>query len=281
MSPPQAAENGTGDKSDNAQASVGPTEDVILPTQPNRNGSENPLNSGQGHIEPNIDVSILNSEIYQIYRQAENPYDATKKIQAHNNCVLFEHEHDPFRIPEEEFKRMCKNTLSNLWNHEPGETKFDRLKKFINGTIKNEVLGRRGDEKSMRELFRYNFTKIQILNTNGYEYFYVANFKLGHHHLQLQHQNEFGLSKWYRAESHEAGKAQRLAQLNVLGITNETLDKLQLNHYLTKNATNIKWVDFAQRIISGNQDDECLIRGSPFGGHPGMFYLLVYESQIS
>ena len=257
----------------NGQASVEPAGDVILPVFRNPNNPELPLNNDQGHAEPSIDESILKSDIYQIYCQAEYPHEAAQQIKRHNNCVFFERETQPFRTTEQEFKRICKSTLSNLWKREPGETKFNRLKKFVEGTIKNEVLGRNSHGKSMREIFQWNMTKIQVLNPNGYEYFYVVNFKLGHHHCKMQYPNDLAVSKWYRAESYESGKAQRLAQLKVMGITDSILDQLQLNHYLTKNSTNIKWLDFAQRIISENQDDECLIRRGPFGGREGMCYL--------
>ena len=266
MSPPQAAENDTGNKSDTGQASVEPDDDVILPTQKNQNDASS------------IDDSILNSEIYQIYCQAEDSNMAAQLIKQHKNCVSFERERQPFLIPEEEYKRLIESTLINLWRREPGETKFDRVKKFIDGTIKNEVLGGSCYFKSMRGIFMENMTRIQILNPKGYEYFYVANFKLGHPRSWERQNGTVGFAKWFRAESYESGKAQRLAQLHVLGISNATLDQIQLNHYLSKNSKMIKWSDFAQRIISGNQDDECLIRGGPFGGHQGMFYLIIYDS---
>ena len=108
----------------------------------------------------------------------------------------------------------------------------------------------------------------------------MANFKLGHHDLQLQHPNEFGLSKWYRAESHKAGKVQRLAQLNVLGITNSVMDQIQFNHYLTQNSSKTQWSDFAHRVING----DCLInqdmRQDPrkFCDRKGMFKLILDDS---
>ena len=239
------------------------------------------MKNGQGHFDSSIDESILNSEIYQIYCQAEDSHTAMQQIKEHKNCVFFELEKQPFLIPEEEFKSMCKNTLSNLWIQVPGlplatKFKFDRLKQFIDGTIKHEVLGRSGDgsklsaadsrhrSSDMQQVLQY-MTKIQILNPNGYEYFYVANFKLGHPRGWERRNGNNLFTKWYRSESYELGKAQRLAQLHVFGITDSTLDQLQFNYYLTKNLTNIKWSDFAQQIINENLDDDCLIRKGPFG----------------
>ena len=127
--------------------------------------------------------------------------------------------------------KLINSSCLKKRSQELGNSKFERLKNFIDGTIEDEVFGWECQGKSMRMVFRYHFTKILLLNQNGYEYFYVANFKLGHRRWAAQ---ENLSSRWYRAVSFESGKAQRLAQLNVMGITNSTLDQLQFNHYLTK-----------------------------------------------
>ena len=231
-------------------------------------------------VKPSIDDSILNSEIYKIYCRAEDSFEASRKISEHNNCVLFEYEHQPF-ISEEQFKRISKKTLSNLWQQEAplAESKFDRLKKFINGAIKNEVLGKwSSHEESMREVFQARMTKIQIVHPDGYEYFYVANFKLGHHRWAAQ-ENRF--SRWYRAVSSESGKAQRLAQLKVLGITDSIMDQIQFNHYLTQNSSKIQLLDFAHRFINGDcwNNQDCRYNPRTYGlDGKGMFYLVVNES---
>ena len=242
-SPPQATGNGTKDKSNNDQA----TGNI---------SSENPLNNSQPHIGSSIDDSILNSEIYQIYCQAEDPGEAMQQIKQLKTCILFKIAIRNFSFSENEFERISKSALSKLWKEDSplADSQFDRLKyfikvtNFINGTIEGNMMGWSGHGKSMQAIFDYCLTKIQILNPNGYEYFYVANFKKGP-----------GSSKWYRAVSSEFGLARRLAQLKVLGITDSTLNQFQFNHYLAKNSTNIKWLDFAQRIINGHQD--CLVRG--------------------
>ena len=164
-SPPQATEDDAGDKSNDGQDSVEPNDDIILATQRHPNSSENPLNNEQGHGEPSFDDSILKSEIYQIYCQAEDSYQAVERIKEHNNCVFFERENQPF-VTKEEFQRISESTLSNLWKLKPGETKFDRLKKFINGTIKHEVLGSFDIGTSMQQVFQ-SMTKIQILEAGS------------------------------------------------------------------------------------------------------------------
>ena len=245
-----------------------------------------PRNQNDGS---NIDNSILNSEIYQIYCRAECSFEAAQKISGHNKCVLFEQAQTG--LTEEELKRISRRTLSKLWQEKASvkESKFDRLKKFIDGTIKDEVLGRSFDTTSMRGVFQYGMTKIQVLNPNGYEYFYVENFKAGHHNrrYKMQNQNddvemdnvEVMTSKWYRAVSSESGKAQRLAQLNVLGITNSIMDQIQFNHYLTQNSSKTQLLDFAHRFINGDclMNQDCRYNPRTNSRRKGMFYLVVNE----
>ena len=77
------------------------------------------------------------------------------------------------------------------------------------------------------------------MNPNGYEFWYVANFEKGP-----------GLSKWHRAESFKWNVAQRLAQLNVMGITKEAIKKLQLDHDLNKKSRKIPCFDLACAIVN-------------------------------
>ena len=254
-------------------------ESIDLSSKTTGNITGDKLNNVKANIEPNIDESILNSEIYQIYWRAENSWEAQREISAHKNCVLFETAkgHYPISLTEEGFKSICKSTLQKLWKEDSGETKFKRLKKFIDGTIKDEVLGYTWQEKSMRAILNNEFTKIQIVNPNGYEYFYVRHFKMGHHNRRFGTWHQNMSSEWYRAVSYESGRAQRLAQLRVLGITNSTLDQLQLNHYLTKNSTNMKWLDFANRVINANcLDDQDYLRRTGSLCGIGMLYFIVY-----
>ena len=253
--------------------------DVILPPQQNPNG---PGNHGYTHIDPNFDGAILNSEIYQIYCQAEDALQARMLISGHKNVVYYGSPKGRFWPgTEKNFKRIYETTIKKLWKEESGETKFERVKKFIDGTIKDEVLGHRLQGESMQATLNRYFTKIQVINPNGYEYFYVMNFKMGHHNRRFETPPHNVSSEWYRAVSYESGRAQRLAQLRVMGITDSILDQLQLDHYLTKNSTNMKWSDLAHRVINGdclkNQDwprEEGLF-AYPLYGREGMFYLWI------
>ena len=146
---------------------------------------------------------------------------------------------------------MSQNTLNKLWKQKPRcESKFDKVKQFVDGRILYLIGG--PYEKNTMGRILYRLTRIEMLISNGYEYWYVANFDKGP-----------GASKWYRGASYYSSHAKRLAQLNVMGITNSTLDQLQYNHYLSKHTREIKWQDFAdditwsaEHLISGYYDEK-------------------------
>ena len=76
-----------------------------------------------------------------------------------------------------------------------------------------------------------------MLVPNGYEFWYVSNIEGGP-----------ALSKWYRAESISCVEVQFLAQLNVMGITEATIEKLNLE----RKARKTSWLNFAYGVLNGN-----------------------------
>merc|ERR1719476_129093 len=88
------------------------------------------------------------------------------------------------------------------------------------------------------------FTRIVILIPNAYEVFYVANFEKG-----------CASSKWYRAESSKDHEAHRLAQLNVMGITNTGIDIFHNIHYLKKKTSKEPWFNFAYDAVRNNLEE--------------------------
>ena len=158
-----------------------------------------------------------------------------KQIRELKTCVAFDPSTEPLPA-EEDFKRACEKTLKKLWKMEPRlkDSKFTKIKKYVDDeygyyptTEMDAILDR--------------FTKISMLIPNGYEYWYVANFEMGPEQ-----------SKWYRAESFDKYKASYLAQLNVMGITQSTIDELQYLHYLKKKSEKISWFDFAYAAVRNN-----------------------------
>ena len=212
-------------KVNNEQANVGATVSDSLALQSISNGSGDRLNDNQA----SLDDSILKSEVYKIYTR-NDPKEAMKQIKNLKNCILFEVPTQPFH--SKDLKRACEKILDNLWKIEPGISKFLNIKKYV------ECKDQRYAIYGIRE--RNNvfscYTTIRMLNSNGYEYWYVANFEKGP-----------VLSKWHRAESIKWDEALRLAQLNVMGITKATLDP-----YFKKRLKKISWFDFAFGIVKSD-----------------------------
>ena len=65
-----------------------------------------------------LDDEILNSQVYKIYCQNEDPKEAMKQIIEMKTCLGFRQPKKPFPA-EEDFKRACEKTLKKLWEIEP------------------------------------------------------------------------------------------------------------------------------------------------------------------
>ena len=241
--------------------------DVCLHIQPNPSGSNEQLcnnleaimhrSRGQMNNEQaGLDDAILNSEVYQIYCRYKDPKEAMKemmKLKSLSEIVLSK---KPFPA-EKDFQNACEVALDRLWKLEPclADSKFEKIKKFINGDITESQLAKSDDKVNITTLIEC-LSWIKILLPKGYEHFYVANFELGP-----------GKSKWYRAESSKPNQDVSLAMLNVLGINNSIISKLHYDHYLAKNSTNVEWLDFAKELILW---DEPRLFDAPKGCKKGM-----------
>ena len=86
---------------------------------------------------------------------------------------------------------------------------------------------------------------------NGYEEWYVKNFKSGP-----------GLSEWYRGITvpddyfytafNNGDKT--IAKLNILGLSNSMINKLHYEYYLSKHSKKVQWLDFAERIVRAGRN---------------------------
>ena len=198
------------------------------PSQSTSNGAGDQLNNVQA-----VDEAISNSEVYKIYCRNEDPKEAIKQIKELKTCIYFDQATQP-TLAEDVLKRESEKTLNELWKIEPklDDSKFTKIKKYTvnqDNRYNVETLN-----KAMSHAFDYRFTRIRILLPNGYEFWYVSNIEEGP-----------GLSKWYRADSTNWFKVSLLAQLNVMGITDATIQKLQYNHYLKEKSEKTLWFDFA------------------------------------
>ena len=202
------------------------------------NGSGDHLNSEQA----DVDDSILNSEVYKLYCREKDPEEAMKKIKDLKNCILFEKSTRSF--PEEkDFKIACETTLDRLWKFQPnlGDSKFDKIKKFVNEDITLSELENSDDKLIMSTILDDCLTNIRMMLPSGCEYWYVANFDKGPRK-----------SKWYRGESTVNCEDRMLAQLDVMGLKNSTISKLHYDHFITKNSTKKDWFDFAYDFLRYN-----------------------------
>ena len=199
------------------------------------NGSGDRLNEEQ----PAVDNAILNSEVYKIYSRNENTKEAIEQIKKLKNCISFHTPSKPF--PTKDLKQSFEKVLDNLWKVKPecGVSKFARIKKYIERKPKRYYIDELDYETCM--IFRDCYTKIVLVNPNGYEYWYVANFEKGP-----------SISKWYRGESNNWIVAMGLAQLNVMGITKATIKKLQFDHYMEQKSQKISWLEFALAMVEND-----------------------------
>ena len=86
---------------------------------------------------------------------------------------------------------------------------------------------------------------------NGYEEWYVKNFKSGP-----------GLSEWYRGITvpddyfytgfNNGDKT--IAKLNILGLSNSMINKLHYEYYLFQHSKKVQWLDFAERIVRAGRN---------------------------
>ena len=220
--------------------------DVPLPQQPIQIGTDSAasksISNGSGdHVnseEADLDDSILNSEVYKIYCRERDPEVAMKKIKELKNCLSFVKSTKPF-ADEEVFKRACETTLDRLWKFSPhsGDSKFDKIRKFVNQDITLFELSRNSHDELIRIVGHNCFTRIRMLFPNGYVIWYIANFDEGP-----------GKSKWYRVETTESLKGWFLALLNVMGLNNSAISKLHYDHCIGKNSKKREWIDFAKDV---------------------------------
>ena len=101
---------------------------ALQESQPLRIQSQQSV-SNEADTSAEVDDSILNSEVYQIYCQEKDPYKARKKIQQLKACISFSGTAWSFPA-EEDFKRLSKSTLNKFWKQKP-RSKFEKVKNYI------------------------------------------------------------------------------------------------------------------------------------------------------
>ena len=199
----------------------------------------------------NIDDAILNSEVYKIYCQNEDPKEAMKQIKKLRNCISFTEPRWSFPN-ETDFEIACKKALRTLLSY--GTSKFETIKRFLEdglyyAQIFQIMVPISIPEFAQFETYLYEildncFTRIKILLPFGFEFWYVKKFEGG-----------VGESKWYRgvsvtvSDKHYGQHGEDLARLSIIGLRNSNINRFHYDDYLKKNLKIIPWLDFAERLL--------------------------------
>ena len=157
-------------------------------------------------------MNVLDSEVYKIYCQDEDPKNAIEKIKKLKNC-LFVHE------PKTKNSQDIETGVKTIWSFFGLSTPFNEGFSPNLNIIKSFVLNQFGDlgDKYLDafKLISQCTTTIEMLQPNGYEYWIVTDFEKGR-----------GISKWYHGHACESVAAENLAFLNLSGIELPGIDHL-------------------------------------------------------
>ena len=141
-------------------------------TMPQNQQADVRLNSDRlNNKQVALDDAISESEVYKIYCRNEDPKVAMKQIKELKTCLDFQQPTQPFPA-EEDFKRVCGETLKKLWEMEPWRksTKFGQIKRYIDVSTDRGHTGYGlhwlGFE--MYKILNTCFTRIQIVIPNGH-----------------------------------------------------------------------------------------------------------------
>ena len=209
---------------------------VNIPTSmPSHQGKEQSSENLTEQTETNkLDDSILNSEVYKIYCQHIEKWEAANNIRKLKYCC----EVDQSYLNENEKK--LKHAVDAIWSSVPQKPKpfeggFWSYHSLVNVWKKIEEVkipingeGRRKNA-TIGELFMNSLTKIVLIQPNGYEVLLVRDFEKGP-----------GVSKWYRGYAYTMDRAFDIAKLNVRGVTIPATETI---------SRTIPWRDFAESIM--------------------------------
>ena len=221
------------------------------------------------------DPSILNSEVYKIYRRNEDPKEAMKQIQNMKTCLLFEESVSP--MPKKEvWKKGCEKVLEKIWSYgNTRKSKWEQIQAFLSGDINkydlfDETLDGDNEKRCFSDILYRSFTEIKTLLPNGIEYWIVENFEGG-----------VEVSKWYRGVSgdasgyydHDAQLGEKIALLKMFGLDESTIEKYHYE-FMKKKPVEITWLEFADTVARREPNNL-----APYS--PQHFYSIEYDVQES
>ena len=200
----------------------------------------------QGTETPTLDESILNSEVYKIYCQYEDPKEAMTKIKQMKHCSKFiEAKMTPSEgVLSRRLQSIFKTTFLSVF---PGRKHLeeynstigiydrqeeDKIKVDNEGNIETNQKSSGSKKKTItiEQLFMISLTKIILVQPNGYEVWFIRDFDKGSR-----------ISKWYRGYAYTVNSAVRIAKLNVLGVETPASDETSERRPQT-----VSWLEFAE-----------------------------------
>ena len=230
------------------------TPNILMPNIPSSvnqtNSKKRKLSSARPATVPtqndseDMDPAILNSEVYKIYCQNEDPKEAMKQIKNMKSCFFFEE--STWSLPQKEiWKKNCEKILEKLWSRDLGKSKWEKIQAFLSGKITEFYFFREevpvSVEGNIEQRYFYDvtdncFTKIEVMLPNGIEFWYVENFDGG-----------AGASKWYRGVSSDDSEfGRKMVKLKIIGLQESIIEKYY--YEFLKKTAKISWMKFAETV---------------------------------
>ena len=203
----------------------------------------------QGTQTPKLNESILNSEVYKIYCQHEDPKEAITKIKQMKHCIKFIEAKmtSNEKVLSRGFQSIFKTTflsvfpgIKHLEEYNSTIGIYDAISKYKikidnEGNIEKNQKSSGSKKKTItiEQLFMNSLTKIILIQPNGYEVWFIKDFDKGS-----------GVSKWYRGYAYTVNSAVRIAKLNALGIETPASDETEY-----RGSGTVSWLQFAEDSI--------------------------------
>ena len=221
----------------------------IPSTTPSNQRQQTSEDRTKGTETPTLDESILNSEVYKIYCQYEDPKEAMTKIKQMKHCSKFiEAKMTPSEgVLSRRLQSIFKTTFLSVF---PGRKHleeynstigiYDAISKYKikldnEGNVEKNQKSSCSKKKTItiEQLFMISLTKIILVQPNGYEVWFIRDFDKGSR-----------ISKWYRGYAYTVNSAVRIAKLNVLGVETPASDETSERRPQT-----VSWLRFAEDLM--------------------------------
>ena len=192
-------------------------------------------NRTQRNETATLNESVLESKVYKIYCQHEDPQVAMTKIKQMNQCSKFIEAKmkSSWEVLNLGFESIFEATSKKLEEYNLILNIYEAIAKFKiqvdnegKAQMKQKKSGSKKQTITIGQLFMNSLTKIILIQPNGYEVWLIRDFYKGS-----------GVSKWYRGFAYTVNGAARLAKMNALGIKIPAGDET---------SETVSWLSFAK-----------------------------------